>query len=526
MNLRKLGARWGLVLLVWTLTACSSGGSGTGGGSGEDVAGVEDGSGGAADVSAEDLPAGDTREETAAPDVEVPRLELPPEYTCGGPDALQACEAVAAAPTDPASIAQWAGANAVPLVCTDGLGEHWDFDILASEFAGMGAFFMGEVHGSNEIGLASADLFEALVLGAGVRVAALEMGMDTTDAFNEYILSGDETVLDDGLYWDQYTDVMFRKTIPRRARKIYEETGVLVRVIGVDTPQRLAWVNERITELAEGLDAQARGLLLDVLPAPQEPPYGNWGMGLDTAYVNLSRNYHQHVVDHEDVICAALDPETCEDLEFLAWALYTGAVFNSSDFQMVMMGRGNPLDLMTWMGERESLLDYNFRRALPDPSTKLYAHMGAAHAAKGGWNVAGLLDAEHAPVQGRVYSVTPAYGQGSEIFYGMSTQTVPPEPSALANTLAQLPLENYFVSTNHPGIDCDGNPFSDGVAERVGGAYGTAYDGFFWYRLLTPEQEGWGGWGKPAPGADWRRDFIGDQVERMRFADRMMETLR
>ena len=520
MNVRKLWVWMVLVSVVSMMAACN-GGTGTSASPDEDTAEAADEVSGSEDA----LLGEDIALEIEEPDVAAPRQVLPPEYTCGDPDALVPCDTVGPAPADAATVAQWAAANAVPLLCTDGTGEHWDFDIFASEFAGMGLFVMGEVHGSNEIGQASADLFEALVHGAGVTVAALEVGMDTSAAMNEYILTGDEAVMNDGLFWDTYSDNMFRKTIPLRAREIYEETGVLVQVIGIDTPQRLAWANERITEIAQGLGAQAQGLLLDVIPAPQEPPYGNWGMGLDTGYVNLAKNYHQHVIDHQDVICAELDDEACEDLEFLAWALYTGAVFNSSDFQAVMMGQGNPLDMMMWMNERESLMDYNFRRAAPDESAVIYSHMGAAHAAKGGWNVSGLLDEGHAPLQGRVYTVTPAYGQGSKIFYGIQAQNVPAEPAALASPLSQLPVENYFVSSHHPGLDCTANPFSDDVAQRIGGAYGTAYDAFFWYRLLTPEKEGWGGWGKPAPAGDWRGEFIRDQVARMRFADRMMEEL-
>lgn len=530
MIARRFGVRGVLVLMVVTLAACGgSGGSSGSGEPGEDVAGVGDVAASEDGLIEDDSgsPPGDdvVAPDTAEPDVAAPRTELPPEFTCGAADALVPCDAIGPMPSDGASVAQWVATNAVPLVCTDTLGEHWDFDIFASEFEGKGLFMMGEVHGSMEIGPASADLFEALVFGAGVTVAALETGMDTTAAMNEYILTGNEDVMDDGFFWGQYQDVMFRKTIPRRARKIYEETGVLIRVVGVDTPQRLAWVNEQITEKAQGLSAQAKGLLLDVLPAAQEPPYGGFGMGLDTAYVNLSKNYHKHVVENQDVICAALDAEACEDIEFLAWALYIGALFNSSDFQAVMMGQGNPMDMMMWMNQRESLLDYNFRREAPDASAVVYAHMGSAHAAKGGWNVAAMLDEGHPPLQGRVYTVSPAYGQGSEIFYGYTTQNVPPEPSALAGLLSQLPQENYFVSTHHPGADCSANPFADDVAQRIGGAYGTSYDAFFWYRVLTPEQEGWG-WGKPARGDDWRAEFIRDQVERMRFADRMMEELR
>ncbi len=523
MDVWKLWTRRCLVALIAVLMACE-------GGAETSVPPADDAVGGkdtvSADAPTEDaLPADvsglDVTPDGSEEDTVAPRLDLPPEYTCGVSDALSPCDTVGPMPADAATIAQFTVDNAVPLRCTDGLGEHWDFDIFASEFEGQAAFFMGEVHGSDEIGTASADLFEALVYGAGVNVAALEMGMDTSAAYNEYVLTGDESVLDDGLYWEQYTDSMFRKTIPRRARKIYEETGIIVTVLGVDTPMHLAWVNERIVEIATPLTVQAQSLLLDVLPAAKEPPYGL--MGLDSAYVALTKNYHQHVMDNEDVICAGLSPEACEDIEFLAYALYVGAVFNSYDFQQLMMGQGNPMNMMIWMNERETLLDYNFRRALPDDDTILYAHMGAAHCAKGDWNVAGMIHKEHPPAQGRVYSVSPAWGPGSKVFYGISAQGLPAEPPALADLLVQMPAENYFVASNHPGMDCSANPFGDDVSRQVGGTYGASYDAFFWFNILTPEKAGWS---KPSFEEDWRAEFIRDQTARTRFADRMMEELR
>ncbi|MBM4370167.1 MAG: hypothetical protein FJ098_00835 [Deltaproteobacteria bacterium] len=519
MGRTAAGSRLFLVMAL-TLAACDGGGTGDEGPAADtdDVAAPGDAAG-PPDVGAGDPEVSDAG---AAADLELrpePPPDLPPEFSCAPMESLTSCGTVGPAPGDPAANAQWVGTNAVPLRCTDGAGEHWDFDIFADGFQDRALFCMGEVHGSMEIGPASADLMEALVRGAGVDTLALEMGMDLSEALDAYVESGDESLLDDGLFWGQYTDVMFRKALPRRARAIFEDTGLRVRLVAVDTPQRLAWVNERITEVAGTLDAQAASLLLDVLPPAQEPPYGNWGMGLDTAYVNLTKNYHQHVVDHRDVICAELANEACEDLEFLAWALYTGARFNSSDFTAAMMGRGNPLELMTWMTEREELLEHNFRRAMPD-GTRLYAHMGAAHCAKGGWNVAGLLDSAHPPAQGRVYSVTPAYGAGSKIFYGYSAQAVPPEPAAAASSLAQLPLENYFLATAHPGVDCSANPFADEVAARVGGAYGVAYDAFFWFRTLTPEQSGW--W---KPRRAWETVGVQDPAERLRFADEVLARL-
>ncbi len=191
-----------------------------------------------------------------------------PESLCGHP-LLATCEHVSAAPTLANEISTFVKNNAFPLRCAEAGAEGWDFSIYGEEFAGQQAFFMGEVHGSNEIGQASADLFEYLVRFHGVQVLALEIGMDTTEDLKDFLATGSPTAMQ-AIGADMYGDNMFRRLLPERAHELVLE-GYEIDVVGVDVPQRLAWVNEEIEAIAAELDDEvAVGLLLDTLPAPRE----------------------------------------------------------------------------------------------------------------------------------------------------------------------------------------------------------------------------------------------------------------
>ncbi len=225
------------------------------------------------------------------------------------------------------------------------------------------------------------------------------------------------------------------------------------------------------------------------------------------------------VLDNMEAICASLEEDAeCERIEYLAYSLWMGAVFVSQDFMMGSMGGGDQSAMMAAMMEREQILIWAFQNAIPDDDTLLYAHMGAAHAAKGGWNVAGQLDKYYPTTLGQVYSVTPAYGPGSAIFYGFSSQSLPTEPKSLGEALATMPEDRYFLPTAHPGLDCTGNPYEDVNVNGLGGQYGTSYDSFLFYDKLTADKPG-GMWyvGNSA----WEQFFI-DQVERLRYAQELM----
>jgi hypothetical protein len=225
------------------------------------------------------------------------------------------------------------------------------------------------------------------------------------------------------------------------------------------------------------------------------------------------------VLDNMEAICAPLaDDAECERIEYLAYSLWMGAVFVSQDFMMGSLGGGDQSAMMAAMMEREQILIWTFQNAIPDDDTLLYAHMGAAHAAKGGWNVAGQLDKYYPTTMGQIYSVTPAYGPGSAIFYGFSSQSLPTEPKTLGEALATMPEDRYFLPTAHPGLDCIGNPYEEVNVNGLGGQYGTSYDSFLFYDKLTADKPG-GMWyvGNSA----WEQFFI-DQVERLRYAQELM----
>ncbi len=464
-----------------------------------------------------DVPAVDVAD--PAPDVpsEPDEAEEPevvvPEGICDQPG-LAACQATSEKPTTTNEIQSFAKNNALRLRCAEAAGG-WDFSIFLQEFQGQQAFFMGEVHGSNEIGPASADLFEYLVRHAGVRVLALEIGMDTTAALTHFLKTGAESDMKE-IGADMYGDNMFRRLLPERAHQLYLE-GFDLAIVGVDVPQRLAWVNEELESLAEGLPEASATLLLADMPPPREiASYGM--MGIEQEYVDSAEAWYNGVMDNLEAICTGLDEAACERIEYLAYSLWIGAVFVSQDFMMSSMGGGDQAYMMQMMMEREQILLWTFKQAIPNDETRLYAHMGAAHASKGGWNVAGQLDKFHATTKDQVYTVTPAYGPGSAIFYGYSSQALPADPQVLGPALADMPEDRYFLSTGHPGLDCTENPFVDYPNPALGGVYGDSWDSFFFYRKLTADNPG--GWWYAGNSA-WQ-SFFGQQMERLQYAQELM----
>jgi hypothetical protein len=448
---------------------------------------------------------------------------------CGAQPSLPECgDDVLPAPEDSPGIVDHSEANAIPLRCDEGGEQVWELDVLVDEFDGMLIFMMGEAHGSNEIGPASVALFEALYDAGSVDVVALEIGMDATESMAEYIETGGGDFAT--LYGSAALGTnMFRRVFPERARERFLADGTIIDLRGVDTPQRLAWVNEQLLALAETIaDDAARGLVVDPMPPPREmDEYGL--LGLPTAYVTQCQTYYEAIVADLDAICAELpagDETACDRLEHLAYALWIGAIFNSQDFMLEMLTGGSSPQMLEWMDQREDLIYWNYEQLWSDVGAGVYAHMGSAHVAKGGTmrHVAAMLNELHSPTLGAVYSVTPAYGPGSRIFYGFMTQDVPAEPSLVAEALAEAPVDNYYLSTVRPGFDCTASPWTD-VPSGMG-LPGTTYgdwDAFFWYRVLTPDvpDMGGGGGGVRSLLTAGERALL-DHVERIRFADEVM----
>lgn len=447
--------------------------------------------------------------------VETVALEvLVPESPCDQPE-LADCPSTTPPPEGQQAIKKFVADNAIPLTC-DASGGQWDYTVFMREFQGRQVLVLGEIHGSNEIGPDSVDLAEHLVRHAGVDTWVLEIGMDTTEALNAYAQTGDAAAAQ-AIGFQMYGDNMFRRVFPERALALQQE-GLDVYLAGIDVPQRLAWVNEQIEALVEGLTDPARALVLDTIPPPREVE--SYGMfGLETAYVNLTKAYHEHILDSLDTVCQALTADECEWLEKLSLALWTGAIMASQDFMMAAMTGQDMSAMIEMLKAREELVKYLFERAIEARPGRVYAHMGAAHAGKGTWTVSSYLDEEVFTDQDAVYTVTPAIGNGSQVFYGIMSQPVPAEPPVISSALDPQAGDRYFLAADEPGQDCSESPFMDHpIPDLDGSFYGVAYDAFVWYRKLTADTPG--GMFYSAP--PWKQQFFRDQVRRLQYGNRLM----
>ncbi len=401
---------------------------------------------------------------------------------CGGNPVPPNCPgALAPAPTTSAGVAAFVRDNAYRLRCTSGGRTVWDFDGLALAFEDMQLFMFGEIHGTNELGTMSADLFEDFVRRGLVNALTMEtLGMDAADALAQYIRTGGGPLVN--MYSVEYMpSVMFVRTLCERARALYLD-GYPVESFLVEAPMRLAWVNEQIEGIAARLPATTRALALEGLPAAKEIY-----QTITLTYMRDAREYYDHVHENIDTICATFDDATCERFEQLANALWLGAFTMSG-----AMDQATDSEVMAFFAYRETLLDHNYRRGMPDDARRVYTHMGAAHCAKGfsafaGYaNVAARLNTVHPPTQGRVYTTTPAYGDGSRIRYGGQIYNQAAEPPEVANALANAAGDRYAVSTNLPGSGCVESPLTDILSDSYVN-YADSYDQYTYVRQLTPE---------------------------------------
>ena len=403
---------------------------------------------------------------------------------CGPRVAFPDCEELGPAPLGTSSIEKFFQANAVPVRCDTADGAAWDLQVFADDFQGHRIFLFGEVHGSDELGRMSAEVFAHLVRTGAVNALSMEIGVDVTDALNEYIRTGGGPLIRE-YGFHRFPAGMFLRTLSTRARALYQE-GYEIKAFGVDTPLRLAWVNEQIETLAEAFLAETHDLVVDALPPAMELYHD-----VTTAYLDDARDYRNHVVDHLDTICAELDEADCERLAQLAEALWLGA-FSRSNSLYSAPGH----EQRQFFSVRETFIYYSYRVNMPDESVRVFTHMGAAHTAKaaspgvGYLQAAGLLDTEYPVTAGAVYSTTPGYGDGSQILYGYDLFSLSGEPWVVANALEDAdPPRTFYVSTHRPGHDCKRNPLLSRGTPDLGVLYGEAYDAVTFIDVLTPEAQ-------------------------------------
>jgi hypothetical protein len=116
----------------------------------------------------------------------------------------------------------------------------------------------------------------------------------------------------------------------------------------------------------------------------------------------------------------------------------------------------------------------------------MYLHMGAFHTNKFAESAGSRIAKEHPPTMGRVFSVGPAWGEGSVIYYG-GEMDLPPSPTVVADALADGTADPTFVSTSRPSGACVGNPLAPIIDEVAFGPMSETYDGYLHIRRLTPE---------------------------------------
>ena len=135
------------------------------------------------------------------------------------------------------------------------------------------------------------------------------------------------------------------------------------------------------------------------------------------------------------------------------------------------------------------MIFYNLKSLVTKPTDRMFLHMGAAHTNKYEFSGGSRMTHEYTLTKDKVFSVAPAYGTGSVIWYG-DDMDLPGDPATLTDALSDAPKNPFFVSTTRPNAACQKNPFgleSEGGV-GVGGTRADLYDGYIHYGRLTSEK--------------------------------------
>ncbi len=423
-----------------------------------------DGSVPSADPAVADTPdagAATPKDDAAPPDP-------PPPTSCGGPLAPVTCPSVGPAPTSSTAVASFVKDAAVPLRCgTTPKSSLWDVRPLVDLYGSQQVFMMGEVHGTNEIGILSAIVFEQLARQKLVNVVGYELPMDVTEAFDRWVQTGKDPMAEQ--YLDYLDPNMFGSILTRTARKLVAD-GIPVRLVAVDAPQRPSIPLAAIQEVAAKLTTQKDYVLATLPTNISEPPSSADETAVD--------QYFDHIIAGKTAICSELSTADCERLVAMTHALWVSTFTPFQDKQEL------------WFARREEVIYYNLKTAVPSPSDRLFLHMGAFHTNKQDRSAGSRLAHEYELTKDKVFSVAPAYGDGSVIDYS-GHMDLPGEPRTLTNALTDSPPHPVFVSTTRPGKTCEENPFGLEFEDRAinTGTRAATYDGYVHYGLLTPQDE-------------------------------------
>lgn len=403
--------------------------------------------------------AGETRD--SAPDAPVSPT------SCAAPLVDPTCGATKPAPTTDVAIAKFVKDSAVPLRC-DGSGDEpvWDLRPLVELYGTKKIFMMGEVHGTNEIGIVSSLVFDQLASKKLVNVLAMELPMDVETGFQHYVDTGKDPLADQ--YLGQLATNFFG-TILTKAARAQTMKGNNIRLAAVDIPYMPETAVAAIQEVAEKLSGQKSFVLTTLPTSASTPPTPS-----DITDVNA---YFERITSNEATICTELSAADCERLIAMTHALWATTL--SYD-------RGD--DEALWFARREEVIYYNLKTKMLTATDRMYMHMGAAHTNKHEFSGGSRMSKEYPLTKGQVFSVAPAYGNGSVIWYGRD-MPLPGAPETVVGALTQAPGHPVFVSTTRPSASCETNPLGEEPEDSVGGGTrAELYDGYIHYGPLTSER--------------------------------------
>lgn len=387
--------------------------------------------------------------------------------SCGTSLPAPQCSSQQPAPATSAAISQFIKDDAIPIRCGDPDNARWDLTPLVQAFGSQKMFMMGEVHGTNEIGIVSSLIFEELASKDLVNVLGFEMPMDLEPMFQHYVDTGSDVSAEQML--DHFAPNMFGSILTKTARDLVAK-GKKIRVGAVDSPYSTYIPVKAIQDVAAKLTSQTqKDNVLSTLPTNMSEP----ATPDDLVKVNA---YFDHIAAEKTAICAELSEADCDRLDAMTHALWTAATSYDRT------------DEMLWFERREIVIYYNMRSKMPAASDRMFLHMGAFHTNKHEASAGSRMANEYALTKGQVLSIAPAYGDGSVIWYG-EDMDMEADPTTITDALGHTPDHPFFVSTNRPSASCAANPLGEEMESNVGGGTrGELYDGYILYGQLTSEK--------------------------------------
>ena len=378
--------------------------------------------------------------------------------SCSDPITPVSCPSLEPAPTAPAAVRAFVEEGAIPLRCGEDEAAVWDVRPLVDLYGSQKIFMMGEVHGTNEIGILSSILLEQLAKKRQVNVLAIELPMDMTETLASWISTGEGGTVVDWL--EDLAPNMFRRILPETARELVK-VGFPIRFEAVDFAYDAELPIKAIREIATKLATQADAVLTTLPSTPVAP--------------NDANIYFDHVMSSKDAICAELTEADCDRLNAMTHALWVSAFLDGDMDEL-------------WFSRREEVIYYNMKQAMRSPSDRMFLHMGSWHTNKHEFSAGSRMTHEYELTKNKVFSVAPAFGDGSVIWY-QGRQNLRGAPSTLTAALSDAPANPLFISTTRPSSTCVTNPFGlEPEMEASSGTRAETYDGYIHYGKLTSEK--------------------------------------